>query len=463
VPGGNYIVDNLDMSAYIKIKPLGTVVLTPSTTDTPVLTISPTNAGAAFASDFESQQYLQGDLIDGSQGTFFIKGITKKGSFAGTGLVLGSDKSLGDKNCLGRYSLKGISIAYFDTLVQIKTKDNYIGSFKNCHFESGNYGVKFGSDSGNVSVNSGENFGFYQTIIASCLTSGVKINSPVDANFYGCSFDFNNSAIECNSSLISVNVFGGHIEGNIMIVLSDYASDGYYYSQPRVNISGSVVLDGNLDPVFKGKFILSISDLSYTVQQNKTGSSGTLCDYSVNILGDSNIYYTNGYSSAVTRKNNRLYNSSLSSSDDGITYSLGNDKATKSFITSGLPAVSDFPNAIHIKNDPAATTKDTPTNIQLTKFNANPGETYSLGCFIYMSPNSGIELGPFSLVCYDYQGKEITEVTDEIDTSSYSTNNWEWVYSHQLIIPERTSYVIPKIYLIGPMEIWIGQLYCGKV
>ena len=458
MPGGVYKASNLTMSTVIKLKPLGTVVIQPVASTDTVLTIAQDNAAKDYVFNFPSQQYLRGNLIDGGSGTIYLKGTSKKGSYTGTGLVLGSTTGLGDTNPLGRYRLTGLSISNFDTLVKINTKDNYLGTFVHCHFEGGNTGVRFGDDTNNISTNSGENFEFSHCVIASCTTVGVKINSPVDANFTNSSFDFNATALELNSTIINVNILGGHFEGNDVVVKSDYTSDKWYYNQPKVNLFGTVILDPAVDPIFKGIMLLSMKSTNVTVQQQKLGSYGGLCDYNVNVMGDPDTYYQNGYSTVVSRNLCQLYNADFHDGSNGMTWTDTNGTATFEYLTSGLPNGGDFTKGLHIKLEANGT-----GYIDFTKIRVQAGQILSMGLYAYLNSTASGGVGPFSLVAYDANDNKLTEITDSIHLTDFKATTWAWIYSRQLIVPQQAEYVVPRIYFNGELELYTSQLYAGKV
>lgn len=458
IPGGVYKASNLTMSTVIRLKPLGTVVIQPIASTDTVLTIAQDDAAKDYVFNFPSQQFLRGNLIDGGSGTIYLKGKSEKGSYTGTGLVLGSTTSLGDTNPLGRYRLTGISISNFDTLVQINTKDNYLGSFVGCHFEGGNTGVRFGDDTNNISTNSGENFEFSHCVIASCTTVGVKINSPVDANFTNSSFDFNATALELNSTIINVNILGGHFEGNDVVVKSDYTSDKWYYNQPKVNLFGTVILDPAVDPIFKGIMLLSMKSTNVTVQQQKLGSYGGLCDYSVNVMGDPDTYYQNGYSTILSRNLCQLYNADFHDGFKGMTWADTNGTATFEYLASGLPDGGDFTKGLHIKLEDKGT-----GYIDFTKISVQAGQILSMGLYAYLESTASGAIGPFSLVAYDANDNKLAEITDSIHLSDFKATTWSWIYSRQLIVPQQAEYVVPRIYFNGELELYTSQLYAGKV
>lgn len=457
IPGGWYAVSGLVMSPLVHLKPIGTVIFYGNDDTQSVLTIKPGNSDLEkiYVSNFPSQQYMNAPLINGGNGSIYIKGKSVRGSFKGVGLELGGKVSYGDTNPLSRYNIDGLAVSNFDTLVKINTKDNYIGSFTNCHIEGGNIGVQFGDRENNVNVNSGENYGFYQCVIASCDDVAIDLNTMADLNFHGCSFDFNSTAINLNSGIANVNIIGGHLEHNYIVAKSFYKKTDWAYNQPKISISQAVLLNPSTEPIFKGIMYLSAKDLNISMQVEPKGSFGAIVDYDVNVMGSGNITWTNGYFSNLTRTSNRMYNSEFIYNDDGYSVKKDTETDLYEFKKGGLPGTADFPNGIHMV--------PTKGNIVLygPTIKSEPGKAFQVGISKYLLDNSKGSIA-FSIVTYDSEGKQIDETSNAVDIKSFANSEWNWIYSGQLILPTGTDTAHFKVYFSGPMEIYVNQTYFGE-
>lgn len=457
IPGGWYAVSGLVMSPLVKLKPIGTVIFYGNDDTQSVLTIKPGNSNLekVYVSNFPSQQYMNSSLINNGNGSIYIKGKSVRGSFTGTGLTLGGDDSYGDTNPISRYNLSGLAISNFDTLVKIKTKDNYIGSFTNCHIEGGNIGVQFGDRENNVNINSGENFGFYQCVIASCDDTAIDQNTMADVNLHGCSLDFNATAIKLNSGISNVNIIGGHIEHCYVVAQSYYKKTDWAYNQPKITIYGTVLLNPSTSPIFKGIMYLAAKDLNVSMQVEPKGNYGSVADYDVNVIGSGGITFTNGYFSNLTRKTNQMYNSSFIYKDDGYSVKKDTESDLYEYRSGDMPGSPDFTNGVHIV--------PTVGNVILigSDIDAQAGEAYTVGISKYLLDHTNGSLA-FSILCFDSKGKEIDEINNTVNIKSFAQKEWNWIYSGQMILPTGTAKAHFKIYFSGPMDIYVNQTYFGK-
>ena len=209
-PGIFYAKSQMFQSAFVKVATLGSVIIKKDFVSSgSVYKISPELGDPSQRPPFLKDQYLGGNIIDGSKGVLTLSGDPS--TRLGIGIELGSTVDIGVLQSLSRYRVFGVSAEGFDVGLQINTFNNYIGAFDYCHFELNNKQINFGQAGVNT-INSGENFTFLRCVIANGLKGVVWEADGFGTTFDFCSFDYLGYVFEKKRLYSGITVIGGHIE-----------------------------------------------------------------------------------------------------------------------------------------------------------------------------------------------------------------------------------------------------------
>lgn len=281
IPAGRYIISRtIKLSRFVSLKSSGLVLIQ-----------SKVEHGATFSwknyidgdIDYRKEFYTlyryRGYLMDGSNGGIHIVHIPYTGrnldldeDKKSIGIEFGNVSSEGNENVdfqTSCFSVNHVGVSGFDIGLKLNNLHVYIIGFENIHAEGNGINIQFGDKQYHTAVDSGENVSFYNCIIAAAK-EGVRYNiDGFNSNFYGCSFDFNDIDFhDVSNGYKNVSIFGGHMEGNGAIYVTD-SSDHYLENSISLLLSGVTTLKNKM-PIFKGKFRVALSHVhfDYTAKEN---------------------------------------------------------------------------------------------------------------------------------------------------------------------------------------------------
>ncbi len=242
MPSGRYkITKRIIQPPYVKIVTLGTVIIESYVEADSAWHITPlaTDPERLYG-QMQKQQWLRGALINAQVGGFVI--INRAQIGATVGLELGPRKDLGLARPLSRYTLNDIAIQGFQTAQQMNVFQHFIAHFYRFHLESNGTNIRIGTGTP-VTFNSGENFTWVDSVIASADFGVVWDSDVCDVTFRGCSLDFLGTVAKFNFGWNRLLIDGGHIEG----------ANEDFRRTPRGGIAVSAVETGTLpDVVIQG-------------------------------------------------------------------------------------------------------------------------------------------------------------------------------------------------------------------
>jgi hypothetical protein len=274
IPSGKYIIDKqIIMSPYIKLKSLGYVNfvltfngtafwITPSATD-----FKPSSSDSL---GLQKNAWNRGKYFDGSNGGFVFTTTLDKATTGGntTAIELGDRVANSDtKTPIARYVIEQVNVFGLNTAIKNNAVNNYIGTFKHCHFELNNHAFWVTSPTVGTTINSGENLLFENCIISGHVKEAILLEvGGHDLTFENCSFDFNSSPVfRSLYSGASLRLNDCYLE-----MIGDGTGDEYIYSSEATS-SG----DANGRNSFYAKnFIVYVKRPSLMFRNLPNGSNG---------------------------------------------------------------------------------------------------------------------------------------------------------------------------------------------
>ena len=205
VPAGVYLISNtITLDSRISIKSLGDVTFV-SDTQT-LFNVKHINT--------YTDRRTSGSIFDGTNG--IIEMTTKDGIETGQTAIAFSDST--SPHYMGLKNIRNVSIAYFDTGIDIAANDFYLTNFYNVmiHFCQ-KYCVRIHG----TNNNSGENVTFNQCVFGNSKNTVFDIASGWEITFNNCSFDYNENVITLSGTYNDITLNKSHFEGNSGYVFND--------------------------------------------------------------------------------------------------------------------------------------------------------------------------------------------------------------------------------------------------
>ena len=458
IPGGIMRIDNqVIIPPYIHLHCEGFVFVKSYVSNDSVFLISNFNDDPTFSGMFLRQQYLVSPIINASNGGMVIKSMINKEDSQSIGIEIGSRIDLGTTRPTSRYSITDVAIEGFDIGLKMNTYNHYIGSFHRLHLAVNNINIQFGDEIKTKAYNSGENFSFYSCIFANSKCSFLHFVDGFDCNFYGCSFDFNETVFKINHGYKKVSVLGGHIEGcNIIVDAEDHKS-----SHIGVNLinCGMFVYHNKM---FKGNFNLNLDSVRFYTNRIGTQNSLYICDNDV-VVKQKDVVVQGDFACSVSEScnlfiNNKFQNYDLIDNDietvDGeFIFQYGN--MSKFTVTKDIPS-GDFERAITSR----ATSSGNWCTITSEDIECEYNTSVLGGLSLY-SNSSKLNVS-YQIVFKDRNKKEISRSGGYVDKTSYVVNSWNSFYTlPNITTPKNTKYICMYLTLAAfdvNSDVYVGEL-----
>jgi hypothetical protein len=462
IPGGIYkITGKLTLSPFVHIATKGFVKIESYVTSGATIHFTAQSGDPTFLSTMGKQQYHRSPLINGMDGGMLIYSMVDRATNSTIGLEIGSQTDLGSTLPTSRYSVCDVAIEKFDVALQMNKYNNYIGTFNNLHLETNNTLMRFGTTVSTV-TNSGENFNFHGGIFAQATVGFDWLVDGMDCNFYGCSFDFLNTAFKFQRGYKRVGIWGGHIEGCATIANSISADSVL----PQMHLDSPVVFCNNTE-LFKGAINLFCDDVRWeTTAPLASNPLLYLCDANVN--PKENRHIIQGYERALSQKLNIINNSKFLSSDISSgnavepfnEYTITKSGYSAPVVTSSIPIGSNFTRALKLTSSASSGTW---LQILTKDYTVKAGSTVQMGAVVYDAGASFRNIG-FKLSFYDALGNLISTTTEYSNKTGLSSGAWNGIFGVTTAVPAGThtmrGYYTVSQHITGE-SFYIGELYMG--
>lgn len=299
IPGGWYkITDTLNMKPWVHFVSDGPVYLdfTAIAPSKPGIVCNNTTTlpldDARFAGNHSP-------FLDGARGTISIIGPGKATSTA-AGIRVGN--FIAGQRPFRDARMSNLVVTGWNAAQEWGNFDTYLCRTENCRFEQNNYGIMAANAS---NTNSGERMEWSGCTFAGSIACLMHNQPGFDANFYGCSFDFNDDVVKfgATSSFCTIRMDGCYVEA-----LSGYIVDGSLLtgsdntSQMGVMISDLITLARGRDsgkgvnspsrPLFRGRFSLSLVSIKARYETRPYLEDSTLIAADVTVVAASGYHIT---------------------------------------------------------------------------------------------------------------------------------------------------------------------------
>lgn len=470
VPRGVYMINStITLPPYVKFVTNGNTELYTTMEVTPIIHISyyDNDFNETTIKNYEKQGFSKGTTINGDVGGLVLKyvGTKDRNTNLALGIKIGDDADNQGKNLFARFDISNISVTNFGTALQFSKYNTFIiGAFK-LHLESNGTDVLFGdislTSTDTSATNSGENISFYNSIFAGA-TNAFLINSTYfDANFYGCSFDFNTTIFNFKRGLTTINVFGGHIENATKIASSENinTNDNWYGFAPVVNLNGTTLY---LNSPHAELFATNASS-TLKVDLNNVRVGSPVHSYSLYSTTPGVTATVRNFSSrssvlpVVSKNLNPLLNSDYAT-ENGFVLSSSNVGESWTFSTTGVPGGS-YNKAIKLTG---GTNSLNWGQVITPKLDLNGKNQIVVNVPIFQEGSGSYKAPTIQVSFFDSTGNKISTTVNSVSGQSAQTSD-TWNFHSAFIdgVPINAKTFTVLVVIGGALENkskWIGPL-----